>query len=121
MTDGGVHARAVARRRRIGSLGLTDLALAVEGVLFVDDPIGINYETNLDEYRPEAETIVLRLPEAHSRVDVHQIVWEEFVNWFGADIAKSPERYEAVSDTIWNLWTAELNRVTKPPQLHDPH
>ncbi len=57
-----------------------------------------------DEYDPEVSTILPRLREATSRNDVHRIVHEEFVHWFGADIAGPAETYAAVSEDLWNLW-----------------
>ncbi len=57
-----------------------------------------------DEYDPEVSTILPRLREATSRNDVHRIVHEEFVRWFGADIAGPSETYTAVSEEIWNVW-----------------
>jgi hypothetical protein len=60
---------------------------------FYDDPIGLNFETNTDEYRPEAQSIVIRLPEATSRDEVRRIVHEEFVRWFDPQTAGPVERY----------------------------
>jgi len=37
----------------------------VSSILFRHDPIGINFETNTDEYEPEVGTILPRLKEAH--------------------------------------------------------
>lgn len=34
----------------------------VNDLFFEFDPIGINYDTNLDEYEPEVGTILPRLP-----------------------------------------------------------
>jgi hypothetical protein len=98
---------AAARAERERALvGREDLVSRVEALLFYDDPIGLNFETNTDEYRPEAETIVIRLPEATSQGDVHRIVHEEFARWFDGRIAGPVERYRAVAESIWGLWTA---------------
>jgi len=85
-------------------MGREDLVSRVEALLFYDDPIGLNFGTNLDEYRPEAQTIVIRLPEATSQADVQRIVYEEFVRWFDRQIAGSFERYRAIAGYIWGLW-----------------
>lgn len=70
-----------------------------------------------DEYDPEISTILPRLREAKSRNDVHRIVHEEFVHWFGADIAGPSETYAAVSQEIWNVWQQSAGGPNKgaPP------
>jgi hypothetical protein len=73
-------------------------------LLFERDPIGINFESNTDEYEPEAETITLRLQASATVDDVIRIVHEEFVHWFGAETAGPQARYKAIAGAIWNLW-----------------
>jgi hypothetical protein len=65
-----------------------------QALLFHDDPIGINFESNSDEYRSEAQTIVVRLAEATSERDVAVIVHEEFVRW---SIDRSPGRLRGIA------------------------
>ena len=84
-------------------LGQEDLLARVEALLFHDDPIGINFESNTDEYRPEAETIVLRLAEATSERDVAVIVHEEFVRWFDPQTAGARGECCSVASVIWRL------------------
>lgn len=79
----------------------------LEAALFEADPIGINFEENTDEYRPEAETIMLRRSEATNLEDVQRIVHAEFVKWFDEGIAGPPERYEHVAGRIWQRWSVE--------------
>jgi len=86
-------------------VGREDLVSRVEALLFWEDPIGINFQTNTDEYHPEAQAIVIRLPEATSPDDVQRIVHEEFVRWFDRQIAGPVERYRVVAESIWGLWT----------------
>lgn len=57
-----------------------------------------------DEYDPEVSTILPRLHEANSPVDVQRIVYEEFVRWFDANIAGSISGYADVSGKIWEAW-----------------
>ncbi len=76
----------------------------LEALLFRHDPIGINFGKNTDEYRAEAETIALRLPEADTDDDARRIVHEEFIRWFGPDIAGPAECYTAVAYETWQLW-----------------
>ena len=57
-----------------------------------------------DEYDPEVSTILPRLREADSTADVQRIVYEEFAQWFGADLAGPATDYEDVSKKIWAAW-----------------
>jgi len=57
-----------------------------------------------DEYDPEVSTILPRLREARSAADVQQIIHEEFVHWFDADIAGPLTHYADVAEKIWGVW-----------------
>ena len=76
----------------------------VSMILFQHDPIGINFETNADEYEPEVGTILPRLRRCRSARDVRAMIPQEFCRWFGTDIAGPPERYETVATEIWRVW-----------------
>ncbi|EHR63746.1 hypothetical protein SaccyDRAFT_4951 [Saccharomonospora cyanea NA-134] len=78
----------------------------IEALLFRHDPIGLNFEDNTDEYRSEAETIALRLPEASSVADVRRMAHEEFVRWFDAELAGPESRYTAIAQEVWRLWNS---------------
>jgi hypothetical protein len=82
------------------------LVAEVEALLHRHDPIGIAFEDNPDEYRPEAESIVARLPRARSVDDVHTLVHEVFVRWFGEDTAGRAGHYEAIAHDVWATWCA---------------
>lgn len=58
-----------------------------------------------DEYDPEVSTILPRLGEATSADDVQRIVHEEFVRWFGGEIAGSATLYVGVAKKIWDAWS----------------
>ena len=73
----------------------------VSAILFEEDPIGINFETNTDEYEPEVGTILPRLSECSSSEDVRRVVHEEFVRWFDAETAGPIENYTEVANQIW--------------------
>jgi hypothetical protein len=90
-----------ALRQRYG-----DLFDVVASILFDADPIDINYETNTDEYEPEAGTILPRLNEASTVDDVARIVHEEFLHWFGAEEADAVQNYQPVAARIWEAWQA---------------
>lgn len=74
----------------------------ISAALFQDDPIGINFESNFDEYDAETSTILPRLRQASSVHEAEAIVYEEFCNWFGPDVPR--ERFKNVSAVIWQLW-----------------
>jgi hypothetical protein len=84
-------------------VGQEDMVAALEQLLFERDPIGINFEENADEYRLEAETITLRLPEAATEGDLCRIIHQEFVRCFDADLAGPPTRYEGIASEIWAI------------------
>ncbi len=69
-------------------------------ILFTEDPAGINYETNIDEYESEVGPILPRLHECKSVDDVKQVVREEFLKWFDG-AATFPEGCQKVSERIW--------------------
>jgi hypothetical protein len=85
----------------------------ISAALFAADPIGIDFETNTDEYDPEASTIIPRLHECSSIRDVQVVVHEEFVAWFGleADDRCAPiEHYAVPAVAIWELWQRHLSQ-----------
>lgn len=102
----GVEAESNARRRALAPLA--GIVTAVSATLHEADPIGLVADgADPDEYDPEAETIVMSLADRHEAVsvdDVHAIVHEEFVRWFGEDIAGDPDRYLEVAVDVHRLW-----------------
>ena len=78
---------------------------SIAALLFRADPVGIAFDNeNLDEYEPEAGTILPRLKACACVDDVLRIVYEEFVRWFDADNAGPQENYEKIASDIWRLW-----------------
>ena len=74
-----------SRDARLAALqGEEALVQDLTATLFHLDPIGLNFETNTDEYEAEAQTIALRLPSVSNLDEVREMVHEEFVRWFGA-------------------------------------
>ena len=84
-----------------------DLFNSVTALLFRNDPIGISFDENTDEYELEARTILPRLRSCVSFTDVLLVVHEEFTRWFGSDIAGQPDRYRQIATEIWDLWQAK--------------
>ena len=79
---------------------------SISDALFKADPVSINFETNTDEYEPEAGTIIPRLCSAKSAEGVQSIVHEEFCTWFDPIIAGPRDKYAFVSTEVWQLWCA---------------
>lgn len=103
--------REAIRRERVALKCAYRRAYALLGeILFREDPIGINFEVNTDEYEPEVGTILPRLHEACSVDGVRRIVHEEFVKWFGPAIAGPPERYQVVAESVWTQLLPLLRR-----------
>jgi hypothetical protein len=96
--------RAASQYRYEQTVTKRDLVEAVSAILFRADPIGINFETNTDEYDAEAETIVIALPKATSPDDVKALTHDAFVQWFDAQTAGPIDRYTPVATEIWSLW-----------------
>lgn len=88
-----------------------DLVDAVSQLLFRADPVGINFDTNTDEYDAEAETIVIGLPRTGGPEDVKALAHEALVQWFDAQTAGPADRYAAVAAEIWNLWRRQQGHL----------
>lgn len=96
---------AVAKQeQRARLMGREEELQWLEQVLFDADPIGLDFEENADEYRPEAEMILLRLGTPLSKNEVRTLVHSVFVDWFDPQMAGPPERYEGVAQTIWHRY-----------------
>ena len=80
-------------------------------ILYEEDPIGIAFGDNTDEYEPEVRTILPRLAACGSVEEVREVVHEEFVRWFEEDTAGDPETYAATARRIWE----ELLPLADPP------
>ena len=100
-----VNDRAENRRRRSElRRRFKGLYEEVTRILFEEDPIRINFETNTDEYEPEAGTILPRLRGCATAEDVRMLVHTEFVHWFGSEIAGLAEKYTSAARRIWHAF-----------------
>ena len=124
------HDRIIQNRKRLKSQ-YGQLYTEVEQILFRYDPIGIAFvgcedvAENPDEYAPEVETILPKLDTANSAEDVTDIVYEEFLHWFGLeetddedmdgdgvgeeeltdeDLVGPKAAYADLSAEIWEAW-----------------
>jgi hypothetical protein len=93
------------KRQKALSAAYGDLYAEVSRLVREADPIRlIRIGAPDDEYDIEVGTILPRLREANSAADVQCIIHEEFVRWFGSDIAGPDEIYVAVAEKIWIAW-----------------
>lgn len=93
-TDEPSRERADLRKRYKGAYSW------LAGLLFEEDPIGINFGDNSDEYEPEVGSILPRLASCRGLDDIQRVVHEEFCAWFGADTAGPFERYSRIASRI---------------------
>ena len=73
----------------------------VTAILFEEDPMGLDFEGNTDEYEGEAVSILLRLDACADVHGVRAVVHEEFVRGFTSGTAGPPERYARIATRIW--------------------
>src|SRR5215467_6977321 len=79
-----------------------NLYRSLTGLLYRHDPIGLAAaDCPKDEYEPEVGTIIPRHKEAKSVEDVRRIVHEEFLHWFGKEVAGPESAYSGIAQDIW--------------------
>ena len=93
----------IRARRKVLRAEYDELYDRVSAILFEEDPIGINFADNTDEYEPEVDTILPRLKTCHTVADVQAVVHEEMVRWFDPVTAGPAERYATIATRIWAL------------------
>ena len=91
----------IAARKKAMKQDYPQIYDRVTAILFEEDPIGINYEFNTDEYEPETGSILPRIGSCRSAEELQRVVHEEFVRWFGAVTAGPFERYTRIAARIW--------------------
>jgi hypothetical protein len=91
-------------RRTLIEAQYPGLFAAATRLFFDIDPVGINFESNTDEYESEVGTVLPRLESAGTVADVERIVREEFVKWFGASY--EGHRTDRLASELWSLWKA---------------
>lgn len=71
------------------------------GYLYDEDPMGLNFGVNPDEYGPEVGTILPRVLEAESSAEIVGVVREEFERWFGPRARIENGTYEDLAEGIF--------------------
>lgn len=76
----------------------------LSAILFEFDPMGLDHQTDTDEYDSEARTILARLREDDDVQDLESIVHDEFCRWFGVEDAGPSSAYGPVAAAIRAAW-----------------
>lgn len=99
-----------SRQRKLALQGEEPTVREIAAMLFREDPIGIAFGPD-DEYMPEAETIAIWLLRAKHLDfdDVRRRVHEDFVEWFGAEVAGEPARYDSVAHAVLAIWHRHIH------------
>ena len=87
--------------RRVLKTAYREAFMRLAEILFEEDPIGINFEDNTDEYEAEAGTILPKLRDCQTVEQIQRVLHSEFVRWFDVQIAGSPDRYRRAAERIW--------------------
>jgi hypothetical protein len=103
----------IARRRAELRTEHGPLYDRVSAILFEQDPAGVNFGDNPDEYEGEADLILPRLRGCTSAADVQRVVFEEFVKLFDDETVDSPDRFRRISELIWTELSS-LSAVRRP-------
>ena len=90
----------VKRERNNLKAGYRDAYSRLEALLFEEDPVGINFGFNQDEYGPEVGTILPTLGSCRNLEEIQQAVHLQFCRWFGADTAGPIARYARIAQRI---------------------
>ncbi len=98
-----LNVTATFKRDKEARLSYQNLFRAISESLFKNDPMGISYESNTDEYEAEAETIIPRLKSCVTEDDVLSVVHDEFTRWFG-NCAGPRSHYRKTASDIWQMW-----------------
>jgi hypothetical protein len=96
-------------RQKLVKAKYAALFAAATQLFFRVDPIGINFESNADEYEPEVGTVLPRLESARSVGDVERILREEFSRWFGNTF--DGHTTDRLAPELWALWKARESIV----------
>lgn len=72
----------------------------LEALLFEEDPIGLNFGHNTDEYDPEVQAILPRLRSCATVDDVQAVVHDEFMRLFAPESAGMLSKYRRIAERI---------------------
>ena len=82
-----------------------DLFAEMSAAFFEIDPVGVNFDTNSDEYEFEVGSVLPRLMYAGSVSDVDEILKDEFSFWFDR-FSFDRARVSGLAERVWDIWLA---------------
>jgi hypothetical protein len=86
------------------------LFLELRSLIHRHDPIDIAKYGMEDEYDPETASILVQLNNNLSQVQVHELVYQDFMYWFNP-VAGKKEKYKDLSSAIYKwLKQVDLNK-----------
>ena len=109
----GTERDAILRRRKELRSEFGDLYERVSAILFKEDPGGVNFEINPDEYESEVDLILPRLPSCSSVADVQGVVYDVLLKMFDEETVKAPNRLERIAGLIW-MEASAVSGVRRP-------
>ena len=82
---------------------LRTLIRNVSTILFECDPMCINFDSNRDEYDPEAVSIVAMLKDKGTVDDAAQVIVDALMHWFDEDLSeyKTDTKWRSMAQRIW--------------------
>jgi hypothetical protein len=92
---------AILRRRKELRSEFGDLYDRVSAILFKEDPGGVNFEINPDEYESEVDMVLPRLPSCSSVADVQVVLYDVLLKMFDEETVKGPDRLARIAGLIW--------------------
>jgi hypothetical protein len=92
---------AIQRRRQWLRSEFGALYDRVSVILFEEDPAGVNFEHNTDEYESEVELILPSLRSCSSEEDVQRAVHAAFLKMFSEETANPSDRFRRIAGLIW--------------------
>lgn len=85
--------------------------LELRSIINKHDPIGLlSGGAPEDEYDPEVKTIIVQLTEGQSEQQILDLIYKEFLRWFGKESIIGPkEAYKSIAFDIYNWKHKEKN------------
>ena len=80
----------------------------LSAVLYAEDPAGLNFGDNPDEYETEVGTILPRLSDCHSEEETCRVIQDEFARGFDPDFAGPISKYKTVAERVWSEVVSSL-------------
>jgi len=82
----------------------------VSDILFRHNPMDLDGKHNTGDYDPEVDLLLLRIREAEHLGALQKLLFEVFVNDFGAENCGSRERYDVAASDIWKAYERHRTR-----------